>query len=412
MNNEDQRPHEDRESRLERQFTQAAHDPFDSRHHGAIHVPLYQNSLFAFETYAAFEDAFKDLMRNHVYSRGNNPTVEALEQKLAALEGAEAAKCFASGMGAISAAIMGSVGQGDHVVCVDQAYGPTRELLFVYLKRFGVETTFIDGSLVDNWRAAARPNTKLFYLESPTTMRFELQDLRQCAALARSIGARTIIDNTWATPMYQNPLALGVDLVVHSITKYIAGHSDCVGGVIMGSRELVDAIGNHEYMLLGSIMTPQTAALAAKGLRTLPLRMQRHEASGLTVAEHVRSLPFVQRVNHPGLPSHPQHELGRTQMAGYGSLFSFLTSRPPAVMKEWANRLRYFKIGVSWGGFESLVTVNLAGQAPEDGSIVRLYVGLESPQDLIADMERAAESLGLNGPAAGGAGEVPQHEEA
>ncbi|QHT59133.1 PLP-dependent transferase [Paenibacillus lycopersici] len=384
-----------RNASLEAQFTHVAHDAVDTRHHGAIHVPVYQNSLFAFETYEAFEQAFQSLMDNHIYSRGNNPTVDYLEKKLAALEGAERAKCFASGMGAISAAIMSCIGAGDHIVCVDQAYGPTREFLSEYLNRFGVETTFIDGRSIESWRAAARPNTKLLYLESPTTLHFQLQDLRACAAFARSIGARTIIDNTWATPLYQNPLALGVDLVVHSVTKYIGGHSDCVGGVVLGSRELVDAVGNKEYMLFGAIMTPQTAALVAKGLRTLPLRMQRHEASGMAVAEHVRSLPFVHQVNHPGMASHPQHELAASQMSGSSSLFSFRTSAPPATMKLWADKLQYFRIGVSWGGFESLVTVNAAGKQPEDGSIVRLYIGLESPQDLIGDIDQAAEALSL-----------------
>ncbi|QHW35069.1 PLP-dependent transferase [Paenibacillus rhizovicinus] len=380
---------------MEERFTQVAHDPIDARHHGAIHVPVYQNSLFAFETYEAFEQAFQSLMHNHIYSRGNNPTVDYLEKKLAELEGAEEAKCFASGMGAISATIMSCVGAGDHIVCVDQAYGPTREFLSVYLSRFGVETTFVDGRFIENWQEAIRPNTKLFYLESPTTLFFELQDLQQCAALAKSIGARTVIDGTWATPIYQNPLALGVDLVVHSVTKYIGGHSDCVGGVVLGSRELVDRIGNNEYMLFGAIMTPQTAALVAKGLRTLPLRMQRHEESGMIIAEYVRSLPYVQQVNHPGMPHHPQRELAARQMSGSSSLFSFTTNVPLAKMKAWADNLQYFKIGVSWGGFESLVTVNAAGKQPEDGCIVRLYIGLESPQDLIADMNRAARELSL-----------------
>ncbi|NBD24064.1 trans-sulfuration enzyme family protein [Paenibacillus glycinis] len=395
MSNTDNNQPDRKRGNIEKQFTKTAYDPIDTRHQGAIHVPVYQNSLFAFETYEAFSDAVKQPMHNHVYSRGNNPTVEYLENKLADLEAAEAAKCFASGMGAITAAIMSFVAQGDHIVCVDQAYGPTKEFLSVYLSRFGVETTFVDGRLLENIREAVKPNTKLIYLESPTTMFFELQNLRECAEYARSIGIHTMIDNTWATPIYQNPLAHGVDLVVHSITKYIAGHSDCVGGVVLGSRELVDRIGNNEYMLFGAIMTPQAAALISKGLRTLPLRMQRHETSGLTVAEHVRTLPFVHRVNHPGLPNHPQHELAASQMSGYSSLFSFITQVPIETMKAWADKLKYFKIGVSWGGFESLVTVNPAGKQQEDGSLVRLYIGLESPQDLMADIDQASESLSL-----------------
>ncbi len=210
-----------KDKKREQQFTQTAYDLLDGRHHGAIHVPIYQNSLFAFNSYEQFEEAGKELLSHHVYSRGNNPTVQHLERKLADLEQAESAKCFASGMAAITSAILSVVEEGDHIVCVRQAYGPTREFLGSYLARFNVETTFIDGSTIDHWREAVRPNTKLLYLESPTSMLFQLQDLRQCAAFARSIGAISIIDNTWATPCFQNPLALGIDLVVHSLTKYI-----------------------------------------------------------------------------------------------------------------------------------------------------------------------------------------------
>ncbi len=395
----------------EKQFTRTAYDPVDNRHHGAIHVPIYQNSLFAFDSYAEFDQAADKLLDHHVYSRGNNPTVQYLEQKLADLEEAESAKCFASGMAAITAAILSVVGQGDHIVCVHQAYGPTREFLGSYLSRFGVETTYIDGSSIEQWHGAVRPNTKLLYLESPTTSFFELQDLRLCAELARSIEALTIIDNTWATPCFQNPLTFGIDLVVHSITKYIGGHSDCIGGVVLGSKERMERIGYTEYMLLGGIMTPQTAALVSKGLRTLPLRMQRHEESGLKVAEFVGKQGFVCRVNHPGLTSHPQHQLAVRQMSGFSSLFSFISYVETKILKEWANRLQYFKIGVSWGGFESLVTVNRIGNDGNGGndgidgidgndpgertaSVVRLYVGLENPQDLIADMKQAWIHLG------------------
>lgn len=375
----------------EQQFTQTAYDPLDTRHHGAIHMPIYQNSLFAFERYEQFEQAGKELLSHHVYSRGNNPTVQYLEYKLAELEQAEAAKCFASGMAAITSAILSVVREGDHIVCVRQAYGPTREFLGSYLSRFQVETTFVDGRSINDWREAVRPNTKVLYLESPTSMRFQLQDLRHCAELARSIGAISIIDNTWATPCFQNPLAFGVDLSIHSLTKYIGGHSDCVGGAVLGSNALVDRIKYTEYMLLGGIMAPQTAALISKGLRTLPLRMQRHEESGLLVAEHVAKQGYAAQVNHPGLTSHPQYELGKRQLSGYSSLFSFISYEPITKLREWANRLRYFKIGVSWGGFESLITVNPLETEMDDRmpSVVRLYVGLENPKDLIADLDQA-----------------------
>lgn len=376
-------------------YTKIAYDPLDTRHYGAVSMPVYQNSLFAFESYAQFEQAIQDENGQfHVYSRGNNPTVEYLERKLAELEGGERAKCFGSGMAAISAAVLSVVGQGDHILCSNQAYGPAREFMGNYLKRFGVETTFVDGSSPEAWKAEARPNTKLLYLESPTSLQFELQDLAAVGAFAKSIGAVTIIDNTWATPVYQQPLRLGIDLVVHSITKYISGHSDCVGGVVIGPNRLMESLIRSEYMLLGGIMTAQTAATVMRGLRTLPLRMERHQSSGLKVARHLSGRPYVRQVNHPGLPEHPQHELALRQMSGFGSLFSIQSDEPLDKLKEWATRLRYFKIGVSWGGFESLVTVHrLPVRSGEMRNFVRFFVGLENPDDLIRDLDDAWASL-------------------
>jgi len=379
----------------ESRFTSVAHDPLDSRHHGAINIPIYQTSLFAFENHEGFERAMLNVLDHHVYSRGNNPTVEFLEQKLLELEEGESAKCFASGMAAISAAIMSVIRSGDHIICTNQAYGPTREFLGTYLERFGIETTFVDGSSMEEWVTAIRPSTKLFYLESPTSGMFELQDLEALAQLAKGIGAVTICDGSWATPCNQRPLKLGIDMVVHSITKYIAGHSDCLGGVVIGSHILMDRLSQTEYMLFGGIMTPQSAALIIRGLRTLPLRMQRHQDSGLRVAKHLQDQAYITKVNHPGLTTHPQHELALRQMLGFSSLFSFETKEPVEKVKAWADHLRYFKIGVSWGGFESLVTV----KEIDDGSIkgkwtlVRLYIGMESPEDLIRDLDEAWEGL-------------------
>ncbi|MFC5448958.1 trans-sulfuration enzyme family protein [Paenibacillus aestuarii] len=386
----------------EKQHSLVAHDGHDDRHHGAISVPIYQTSLFSFDTYEQFNLARKDEQENFVYSRGNNPTVRYLEDKLAELEQGERAKCFASGMAAISSAILSIVGQGDHVICTDQAYGPTRDFLGNYLQKFGVETTFVDGSSLDNWVQAVRPNTKLLYLESPTSMMFELQDIKACTELARTIGAETILDNSWATPCHQNPLAMGVGLVVHSITKYISGHSDCVGGVVVGTKRLMDPLMNREYMLFGGLMTPQTAGLVTRGLRTLPLRMQRHEASGLKVAEFISRQSYVSRVNHPGLASHPQHALAHCQMSGFSSLFSFESPEPAERFRALADRLQYFRIGPSWGGFESLITVGeLHRENQPVASLVRLYIGTEDPDDLIRDLEEAWRFVAPGDPAEG-----------
>jgi cystathionine beta-lyase len=379
------------------QYTSTAHDAVDDRHHGSINIPIYQSSLFAFESYDKFEQAMQNSQNYHVYSRGNNPTVRYLEDKLAELERAEMAKCFASGMAAITAAILSNVKTGDHIVCVDQAYGPTREFVTGYLKRFGIESSLVDGRSMDNIRSAIRPETKLIYLESPTSMLFQLQDLAACAELARSRGIITIIDNSWATPVFQRPLELGIDLVVHSITKYISGQSDSVAGVVLGSERLISRIAKDEYMLFGGIMTAYTAAQVTRCLRTLPLRMERHERSALTVASHMVTQPYVLRVNHPALSSHPQYELGQQQMSGSSGLFSFESDVPHEIMRQWASRLRLFKIGVSWGGFESLVTVNPAnaGCVTEARSLVRLHIGLESVDDLMLDMDRTWAAMSL-----------------
>lgn len=373
-------------------YTEVSHDAVDSRHQGAISMPVYQSSLFAFETHQKFDEAMKDVLAASVYSRGNNPTVMYLEDKIARLEGGESARCFASGMGAISAVIFALAGSGDHIVCVDQAYGPTRELLADLSARFGVEVTFIDGKDTEGFANAIRPNTKLFYLESPTSGLFEMQDIPALAALAKEHGIVTAIDNSWATPYFQKPIAMGIDLVMHSLTKYFSGHSDSLGGVVVGSRELVSLIGHRSYLNLGAAMAPQTAALITRGLRTLPLRLERHNASALKIAAHLASKPDVARVNHPGLESYPQKELADRLLSGYGGLFSFVTRHSVEKMKQWATDLDYFRIGVSWGGYESLVTVGSAPAKDIEAGValasVRLYIGIEDPDELLADIER------------------------
>ncbi|WP_336774551.1 trans-sulfuration enzyme family protein [Paenibacillus sp. MMO-58] len=373
--------------------TKVAHDEVDTKHYGAVTMPIYQNSLFAFENHESFDHAMQDVLAATVYSRGNNPTVQYLESKIADLEAAERARCFASGMAAIAGSLHALLRSGDHVICVNQAYGPTRQFLNELSERYRVEVTYVDGCQVSDFEDELRPHTRLIYLESPTSGLFQLQDLEGVAALAKRAGVLTMIDSSWATPCFQRPLTWGIDLVLHSMTKYFSGHSDCLGGVVAGRADLIDEIANKGYMLFGGVMTPHTASLMIRGLRTLPLRMERHHSSGLTIAEFMEKHPLVNRVNHPGLPSHPQHALACKQLEGYGSLFSFETQLSVEMLKKWADALRYFRIGVSWGGFESLVTVgqtpairNLAGNNP---SVARLYIGLEDPQTLIGDIEQA-----------------------
>ncbi|WP_235561125.1 trans-sulfuration enzyme family protein [Bacillus sp. FJAT-28004] len=375
--------------------TKVSHDQVDMKHYGAVTIPIYQNSLFTFENHETFDNAMQDVLAANVYSRGNNPTVKYLESKIADLEGGEQSRCFASGMAAISGTLHALLSSGDHVICVEQAYGPTREFLNEMSLRYQVEVTFVDGSLLSDFEDALQPNTRIIYVESPTSGLFQLQDLEGIAQLAKKAGVITMIDSSWATPCFQRPLTMGIDLVLHSMTKFFSGHSDCLGGVVTGRASLINQIENKGYMLLGGIMTAHTASLMIRGLRTLPLRMERHQKSGMIIAEYLEKHPMVNRVNHPGLRSHPQHDLAQKQLDGYSSLFSFETKLPVAVMKKWADALHYFRIAVSWGGYESLVTVNTTPERRNpDGtnpSVVRLYIGMEDPHTLIDDMERAWE---------------------
>ncbi|RKP56076.1 aminotransferase class I/II-fold pyridoxal phosphate-dependent enzyme [Cohnella endophytica] len=379
-----------------RQQSLVAHDEHDDRHYGAVHVPVYDSSLFTFPSVERMERAHAE--DGYVYSRGNNPTVRELEVKLAAMEGGERARCFATGMGAISAAILSIVRAGDHIVCVDQAYGPTRNFIGNYMRRFDVQVHFVDGSDLAAIEAAIGMKTKLLYLESPSSLLFELQDLRACAELARRHGLKTVIDNTWATPCYQNPLAFGIDLVVHSLTKYVGGHSDAMGGVVIGNADRIGELDRNELVLLGSVMQPQTAALIARGLRTLPLRMERHRIVGMAVAEYLESLSFIDRVRYPGLPSHPQHELAENQMSGYGGLLSFEAGMDRGKLVRFVDQLKFFRIGFSWGGYESLVSLQERAEIGQDRPVpvVRLYAGLEEPADLIADLAEAFRSAGFH----------------
>lgn len=368
----------------------AGDDP--DRFLGAPVPPIYQNSLFTLPDAEAFAARQGRQPEAYDYTRVANPTTDVLEAKLAALEGAETARCFASGMAAVTAAVLHAVRAGEHIVAVETAYGPTRKLLSEYLPRFGLSVTYVPGTHAEQFADALRPETRLFYLESPSSLSFQLQDLAAVSALARQHAITTVVDNSWASPYFQNPLTLGIDLVLHSATKYLGGHSDVVAGVVLGRRERMAALAEWEGQLLGGILDPFAAWLLLRGVRTLPLRMERHQESGLRAARFLEAHPRVARVHHPGLPSHPQHVLGASQMRGYSGLFSLeLRETERDAVYRVVNQLRYFGIGVSWGGFESLaipVDLNVrSGEPPRWG--IRLHIGLETVEDLLADLEQA-----------------------
>jgi cystathionine beta-lyase/cystathionine gamma-synthase len=367
----------------------------------AISPPIIQSSNFAFPNLNAFREAFSDELSNHVYSRGNNPTVEILRKKLAALEGTEDALVFGSGAGAVAAAVIGNVKAGDHVVCVQGPYSWTSALLRKFLSRFGVEHTFVDGTDIKSIEVALQSNTTVLYLESPNTMTFECQDLAACAALAKSRGIVTMIDNSYSSPLYQNPAAFGIDIVLHSGTKYLNGHSDVVAGVLCGSKTMVKKIFESELMTLGGILSPNDAALMIRGLRTLPLRLQRSDESAKWIIEKLEKHSKVERIWYPFHHSFPQLELAKRQMRGCGGLFSvqFKTDSMEK-MEAFIHRVERFLMAVSWGGHESLMIptigfYNIPGRSapPMPWQFVRFYIGLEDPAWLWADLERAMEVL-------------------
>ncbi len=356
--------------------------------------PIVQTSLFAFPDFDSIIQAFRAEHSNYVYSRGTNPTVEVLEKKLAALERGESCKCFASGIAAVSAVMMGLLQAGDHILFVNQTYGPTIQLA-KQLGRFGIEHDLLLDLSADDVRAALKPNTRLVWLENPGTMLMRTFDIAAVADVARSHGALTCIDNSWATPLFQKPLQHGVDIVVHSATKYIGGHSDVVAGAVISTSERMEQIFYRAYMLNGGILAPFDAWLLLRGLRTLPVRLQQHEADALRVAELLRTRDDVAQVYHPAFDA-PSHAL-----TGYSGLFSLnLADQSFAAVRSFIDGLKRFRIGVSWGGVESLVIApNRGNNLPYleaqriPGGLVRLSIGLEGADALIDDITASLEGL-------------------
>ncbi|TDC95992.1 PLP-dependent transferase [Nonomuraea deserti] len=363
---------------------------------GAVNPPVFENSLFAFATAEELGEAVRNEDERYVYWRGTNPTVDLAQRKLAALERGERAKCLGSGMGAIAATISSLVSAGDHVLVLGAVYGPTTQFLR-YLEKFGVTHTHVDD--LAGCDSAIRASTRLLYFESPSYMAYAVVDIAEVAGWARERGLVSVMDNTWSTPIFQKPLTMGVDLVVHSLSKYVGGHSDLVGGVVVGPSRLIRPLALTEYQLYGAAMSPHDAAKVIKGLRTLPVRMAAHQERGLAVAAFLEGHPAVREVNHPGLPSHPGHATALRQMSGFSSLFSLaLNTDSPQEVANFLDKLRYFRIGVSWGGFESLV--NAPALSTEESvratmgipvGLVRLSVGLEPADELIKDLGQALE---------------------
>jgi len=367
----------------------------------AVAPPIIQTSNFAFKDVTTMRESVKDQYESFVYSRGNNPTIEILQKKLAALDGAEAALVFASGVAAVSVPIIANVKSGDHIVCVAKPYSWTNKLFNDLLPRFNVTTTMIDGTRIESFEKVITPNTKFIFLESPNTLTYELQDLRAVAALAKSKNILTMIDNSYCGPLSQKPIEMGIDLCMQTATKYIGGHSDAVGGVVTGTRQMMKKIFAADHLNIGAAMSPFNAFLFLRGLRTLELRIDRSCASAAHIVNHFENHSKVLKMYYPFSKSFPQRELAIKQMKKSGGMFTIaLDVNRVKQIETFCNSLKRFLMAVSWGGHESLV-YPVCASIPKDNfnpsnidhKLIRFYIGLEDPRVLIEDIELAIQKV-------------------
>lgn len=376
--------------RAEEICTHYGEDP--ARFHGAVNTPIFQTSLFV-----DCEGNEGGLEGRYAYTRVSNPTTEVVEQKVAALEQGEAAKCFSSGMGAISAAMMHYIKEDSHVVATASIYGPARRFLSEYMKRFGIKVTFVSGTDPEELEAAVCEQTDLIYLESPSTYLFLVQNLERIAEIAKKHHAATVIDNTYATPIFQKPLTMGIDMVVHSASKYLGGHSDIIGGVVVGRREDVEQMAQNERELFGAVMSPFDSWLMLRGIRTLPVRMRQHMKNALEMAAYFQELDIVKEVIYPYWNTHPQYELAKRQMTGASGLMSVVFDLPGEQIHRIVEALEFFYRGPSWGGYESLASPVGADLERDNETmkkgLVRLHIGLEGADLLKEDFERAVKHV-------------------
>jgi cystathionine beta-lyase/cystathionine gamma-synthase len=364
---------------------------------GAVSPPIVQTSNFAFKKIADIREAFRDEFGGHLYSRGLNPTTDILRKKLAALDRAEDCLVFNSGASAIFASVFGNVKSGDHIVSVKKPYTWAQKLFDNVLVRFGVTTTYIDGTRIENFERAILPNTRIIYLESPNSWDYSMQDLPAVAELAKAEGIITIIDNSYATPLYMKPISMGIDMVLQSATKYIGGHSDVVAGVLTGKHDMMKKLFDNELLNMGNGISPFNAWLLIRGLRTLPARMERITATALKVLEYLRTHEQVESVLYPLDPQFPQYELAKSHLKAAGGLFTMIIRADSMdEVVTFCESLRHMLIAVSWGGHESLVLPKCASMEPSefDASkpehrMIRFYIGLEEPAYLIKDLEQA-----------------------
>ena len=380
--------------------TRCVHAGDDRDPQGAIHTPLYNHSTFAFASTEDLLDVVEGRRPGALYTRyGLNPTIQSVERKLADLEGAVAALAFSSGMAAEAATFLAHAHAGDHIVCIGDVYGGTFELLSVNLPQVGIDTTFLLVGEVDRLPDVLTERTRLVFFETPTNPQLELIDIAAVSEAAHRAGAIAVVDGTFATPVNQNPLAFGADVVIHSTTKYLGGHSDLTGGAVMGPPDLLEPIALWRKNL-GQMMAPEVAFLLARSMRSLVVRVRAQNETAAAVASFLAAHPRVAKVNYPGLATGERAEIATRQMRGSGGMLSFVLAEDAAATAAVVDRLRLFSIAASLGGVESLATQPITtthhGLTPEErgrrgivDGMVRLSVGLEDADDLIADLEQA-----------------------
>jgi len=372
--------------------------------YGEISVPIFQSSTFAFPSAADGAARFAGEQSGYIYSRLGNPTVNALEESVANLEGGFAGVATATGMAAVSSVFISFLSRGDHVVASNCLYGASRLILEKELSRYGVETTFVDSSTLPDIEGAMRPETVMVFLESPMNPSMKITDLAGAAAIAKNHGALLAVDNTFASPYLQRPIESGADIVIHSLTKFINGHTDVVGGMVVAKTKEIYARIKKVVSLFGGTMDPHQAWLILRGLRTLPLRIEKAQENAMKLARFLRSHPGVTWVSYPGLPDHPQHELAKRQMDGFGSMISFGVQNGLDGGITLMNSVRLITLAVSLGGVESLIehpaSMTHASIPVEErresgivDELVRLSVGCEDFEDLREDLDQALNRI-------------------
>ncbi|EEF63464.1 cystathionine gamma-synthase family protein [Pedosphaera parvula] len=366
---------------------------------GATQVPVVHSVSFGYPDVDAWQDVALGRAPGHIYGRNTNPTVAAFEEKVRLLEGADAATSFATGMAAISNILFTLLSPGDRVVSVKDTYGGTNKLFLEFLPRFHIKVELCNTTNHEAIEAEIAKGCRVLYMESPTNPTLKVMDIARLAKAAHKVGALVVADNTFATPINQNPLALGVDLVLHSATKFLGGHADALGGVVCGSKELVHQVYHHRE-ITGAALDPMAAYLLLRGMKTLQLRVARQNESALKIAQFLESQPSVTQVFYPGLSSHPQHEIARQQMRGFGGVLSFMLKGGFDAVRAFLPRLRHAHLAANLGAVETIAgppaTTSHVECTPEERAamgipegLIRYSVGIEDVDDLIADLKQA-----------------------